>query len=610
MLFLSFVLPAVTVSQPLFQRQLREHGSYVGATGLIHGQHDMPPTNLSANIACTSDVLVDVSPEIVARSWDIVRISWDAVTMAGDWVGVYSPPSSPNSKWLDYYHIGNKSEVYSGMHTRLLNMREAYELRYFRGGLCIGNSSPVRFAYGEFEPVGGHLQLAHRREEDTAVRIIWQSGLNYPKPIVEWGYSSGQLAYHAFGTSATYTAGDMCGAPANITDPQRYRDVGFFHSALIDDLPPDAEVFYRFGQGNAWSLERSFRAPVKMNARDKKWSFVMYADQGTAGHAYKEGFNQMGTESPGPGYLNKALQAHIDTTRGTHLEPRMVLHVGDISYGWSCGFTWELWQAEVEPVATRVPYMVSVGNHEYDYVNGQDKDHSTSGKGPFLPEWGNYGVGGGDGAPDSFGECGVPFVHRFPMPPPTGHGIWWYSFTYANVYIAMLSSEHDFTVGSNQYAWLARELDQIDRHKHPWVIVTSHRPAYESENYEGDWQVGQRMAHELDSLLLKYQVNLFLAGHYHYYQRTCPVSAGTCKEGQNGEPSAPVHLTVGSAGYPSDDPPGFKAVSWVESSIRAYGYVEIAVKGADSLHLIFRGSRNSSDFKILDETTLLPYEAR
>lgn len=58
---------------------------------------------------------------------------------------------------------------------------------------------------------------------------------------------------------------------------------------------------------------------------------------------------------------------------------------------------WEWFFNEIEPLATRVPYMVSLGNHEWDW-SGQD----------FLPSWGNYGE-------DSGGECGVPYMKRLDM---------------------------------------------------------------------------------------------------------------------------------------------------------------------------------------------------
>lgn len=89
-----------------------------------------------------------------------------------------------------------------------------------------------------------------------------------------------------------------------------------------------------------------------------------------------------------------------------------VLHVGDVSckiiyyvdflsemssFVDARGFAvrWEQFFYQIEPIASAIPYMVCIGNHEYDYL-GQ----------PFKPTWSNA-------AADSGGECGIPFERRF-----------------------------------------------------------------------------------------------------------------------------------------------------------------------------------------------------
>ena len=59
---------------------------------------------------------------------------------------------------------------------------------------------------------------------------------------------------------------------------------------------------------------------------------------------------------------------------------------------------WETFLDEIEPYASRVPYQISVGNHEYDWKTGQEKKHRStqidaSGyKKPYQPNWGNFGA--------------------------------------------------------------------------------------------------------------------------------------------------------------------------------------------------------------------------
>ena len=42
----------------------------------------------------------------------------------------------------------------------------------------------------------------------------------------------------------------------------------------------------------------------------------------------------------------------------------------------------------MQPISARVPYMVGIGNHEYDHIIEGDKDPSgASGPGGFRPVW-------------------------------------------------------------------------------------------------------------------------------------------------------------------------------------------------------------------------------
>lgn len=63
-----------------------------------------------------------------------------------------------------------------------------------------------------------------------------------------------------------------------------------------------------------------------------------------------------------------------------------MLHFGDLAYAESTGTDWEHWSRQNEALASRVPYMVSIGNHEYDYLSD---DHHND---PSVTD-GNYSVG-------------------------------------------------------------------------------------------------------------------------------------------------------------------------------------------------------------------------
>ena len=72
----------------------------------------------------------------------------------------------------------------------------------------------------------------------------------------------------------------------------------------------------------------------------------------------------------------------------------------------------------IEPYSTLVPYMVGVGNHEYDHTSGGEKDPShVMSPGGYRPHWFNGGT-------DSGGECSVPVYKRFHMP-ENGNAVYW-----------------------------------------------------------------------------------------------------------------------------------------------------------------------------------------
>ena len=80
-------------------------------------------------------------------------------------------------------------------------------------------------------------------------------------------------------------------------------------------------------------------------------------------------------------------------------------------------YIWDQYFAQIEPYASRLPYMVGIGNHEYDHTYGGEHDPSGAAGQGYHPVWGNIGD-------DSHGECGVPMYNRFHMP-DTGFKLWW-----------------------------------------------------------------------------------------------------------------------------------------------------------------------------------------
>jgi hypothetical protein len=125
----------------------------------------------------------------------------------------------------------------------------------------------------------------------------------------------------------------------------------------------------------------------------------------------------------------------------------------------------------------------------------------------------------------------------------------------------MMSSEHDWTIGSMQHTWLSNTLANVDRLAQPWLILTLHRQIYtdtilaDTLNYTGLFQV------HIEPLLQQYKVSCVLMGHAHKWERLSAVVGGKVilasvpqlqPDGsiqhvfQN--PRAPVHFIAGMGG--------------------------------------------------------------
>ena len=178
--------------------------------------------------------------------------------------------------------------------------------------------------------------------------------------------------------------------------------------------------------------------------------------------------------------------------------------------------------------------------------------------------------------------------------PSNGNGVFWYSFDYGMVHTIVLSSEHDLSPLSSQYAWLENDLGTVNRTETPWLVVEAHRPMYSSLYVPKENLVGEAMRGEFEHLLHQYKVDLYLAGHYHIYQRSCNgLYQSRCQSG------GPTHITIGSAGADLDMSAPLLRRSWAASFFRENGYGRISVMNSSALHFQFI---SKVDGAVKDET--------
>ncbi|XP_022157882.1 nucleotide pyrophosphatase/phosphodiesterase-like [Momordica charantia] len=432
----------------------------------------------------------------------------------------------------------------------VINFRTDVEFALFGGGfiapcLILKTTPPLNFQNPN-APLYGHLSSTD--STGTSMRVSWVSGDKEPQQV-----QYGEEGRTQTSQVSTFSQNDMCNS-ASIQSPARdfgWHDPGFIHSAVMTQLQPSTTYSYRYGSDSVgWSDRKTFKTPPAAGAA-KEFNFIAFGDMGKAplDSSSVEHYIQ-----PGSIPVVKAMEEEVESG-----EIDAVFHIGDISYATGFLVEWDFFLHLINPIASRVPYMTAIGNHERDY------DESGS----------MYKL------PDSGGECGVPYETYFQMP-ISAKDEPWYSIEIASVHFTLISTEHDFSINSPQYEWMKNDMASVDRSKTPWLIFTGHRPMYSSVDGIIP-SVDPRFVVAIEPLLLQNKVDLALFGHVHNYERTCSVFNNICKampsKDRNGidtydhtNYSAPVHVIIGMAGFTLDNFP-VHIESWSLSRVSKFGYL-------------------------------------
>ncbi|KAI7371250.1 Acid [Hortaea werneckii] len=227
---------------------------------------------------------------------------------------------------------------------------------------------------------------------------------------------------------------------------------------------------------------------------------------------------------------------------------------------------WDLWQQWMNVIGMKIPYMVLPGNHDDTCAAGFDGPNNT------LTAYLNSNETNSTAEDTLLTYYSCPpsqrnftaYDHRFRMPGDEsgGRANFWYSFDYGLAHFISIDGETDFayspqwpfvrdTSGNEtlptrnetfvtdsgpfgyingswkdnkayeQWNWLKKDLESIDRSKTPWVIAMSHRPMYSSE--VSSYQPNVRNAFQ--KLLMDNNVDAYLAGHVHWYERLWPLTS-------------------------------------------------------------------------------------
>ncbi|KAG2485837.1 hypothetical protein HYH03_015420 [Edaphochlamys debaryana] len=241
-------------------------------------------------------------------------------------------------------------------------------------------------------PVEVHIAIGDHSDE---MRVAWRTrGLGCPTTLsYGLGDGSGGLALDTpllsvEGSSYVISEGLMCDRPAR---KKPFEVV--MHTVTMTDLEPDTAYWYRIDGADRTFTMRTPRAV----GSPQRFSFIAFGDMGES--------HYRGHKSPSASLTAEAIEREMDAR-----PVDLILHIGDLAYADGRYKVWDSFMDQIEPLATRVPYMVGVGNHEAGPCKA-GTGNDPSGEPPFEPSWGNYG-------PENGGECGAMTAHRFLMPGP------------------------------------------------------------------------------------------------------------------------------------------------------------------------------------------------
>jgi hypothetical protein len=294
-------------------------------------------------------------------------------------------------------------------------------------------------------------------------------------------------------------------------DTRNILKTSWFYSVELPNLKPSTIYYYQIKETSYVSASGilSFTSASALGDRSRAINIVAYGDMGVDG-LVEDLINGRHLFERALGALQKMLPS-VD----------FFLHHGDICYADNAPInvlaTYEEAYDYCQNMMTNITstrfYMTTVGNHEINCTEVPVANKLCS----------------------AAHKNQIPYTHRFHMPSKQSGGYLnsWYSFNYGFVHVISLSCESDFPMApsgnlldtTTQVNWLKNDLASVNRTITPWVIVQCHRSWKGSisvaDILEGGVINCPACKTAFEALLIQYNVDIYLAGHVHWYERIC-----------------------------------------------------------------------------------------
>ncbi|KAF2325450.1 hypothetical protein GH714_028783 [Hevea brasiliensis] len=458
-----------------------------------------------STFALTDLASIKASPSVLGLTeqnsgWVTLEYS-NPIPSVDDWIGVFSPANfsastcpSENprvyppllcSAPIKYQYANYSSPKYKdsgngSLKLQLINQRSDFSFALFAGGFLnpklVAVSNTVAFSNPN-APV--YPRLAQGRTWNE-MAITWTSGygINEAEPFIEWAPEGGKRQ----GRGKKWKTLEI-----HLKEWYSYK-LGhkLFNGTCI------------------WSQQYQFRASPYPGQNSVQRVVIF----GGMGKGEVDGSSEYNDFQPGSLNTTKQLIRELNNID-------IVFHIGDICYANGYLSQWDQFTAQIEPIASTVPYMIASGNHERDWP-GTGSFYGNMDSGENVVFWlrlcsmylQRTGPSSAQGS-----LSGIFSFHR-------------YSTDYGMFRFCVADTEHDWREGTEQYKFIENCLASVDRQKQPWLIFLAHRVLGYSSciTYAIEGSFEEPMGREsLQKLWQKYKVDIAMYGHVHNYERTCPI---------------------------------------------------------------------------------------
>lgn len=286
---------------------------------------------------------------------------------------------------------------------------------------------------------------------------------------------------------------------------------GIIHHVRLTGLEPNTLYYYRCGDPSKQSMSdiHSFKTMPVSGPSSYPSRIALVGDLGLT-------------------YNTTSTVDHL-----TSNNPDLILLVGDVCYAnlyltngtgsdcYSCSFSdtpihetyqprWDYWGRFMKPLVSKVPIMMVQGNHE---IEEQVKNQTFAS-----------------------------YISRFAFPSKESRSPspFYYSFDAGGIHFVVLGAYVAYNKSDDQYKWLHKDLESVNRDATPWLIATWHPPWYAT--YTAHYREAECMKVAIEDLLYEYGVDIVFNGHVHAYERSNRVYNYTL------DPCGPIYIVIGDGG--------------------------------------------------------------